>query len=145
MKTGGLVAMALMLSPATGWSETFCAGIERLSAAAETGFSQDPAPLESAESCLVATTTMGRASYHCNWPFPFRDPAARATYEDFGASIRTCFAAAEETPVDEGVNHPDSYEQRAFVLGPARLRLSLKDKSQLGLTYVFLTIEAVGQ
>lgn len=145
MRSGAPVALAFLLSSGTAFADNFCADIDRLSKAAQNGFTGPQTSLATAQSCLVSTNTMGRASYHCNWPFPFRDTAARATYNALGRSMRTCFSEATESAVDDGVNHPDSYEQRQFDLGHAGVRLSLKDKSQLGQTYVFVTIEGRDQ
>lgn len=77
----------------------------------------------------------GGGALSCRWDFALRDKAATRVYAALAEAARECAQTAEK---DVGVNHPDSYDAVSFRAGEVWLRLSLKDKSALGLTILFL-------
>lgn len=101
-----------------------------------------PDPLPGAQGCGVSKTIDGTEAVHCNWSYPYRGAEAKAAIDQIVRSIHSCFADAAVAAVDLGVNHPDSYDLRQFLVDGALVSVSLKDKSALGETYVFLRAEA---
>ena len=126
-----------------------CPAVEALLNAARGNFAGDPpavpvAPAGAAAAlCGLSLTLSGARSYQCGWPFAFREPLATDTFAAFVRELDGCFGPEAATGDDQAVNHPDSYELRRYVLPDAEIAVSLKDKSALGKTYVFLRVSAV--
>ncbi|MEL7469154.1 MAG: hypothetical protein AAFN27_11915 [Pseudomonadota bacterium] len=91
----------------------------------------------SAETCGTALTTGGGREIHCRWSFAYRDEAAIKLHDRIASDVETCLNATA-VPQEDGVNHPDSYDQQRFHTGDADLSLSLKDKAAIHTTFVFL-------
>ena len=89
--------------------------------------------------CSPAQGQAGRKLLLCRWAFPFRDDAAKTLYFDLAQEAQTCLGF-DKPEADQLVNHPDSYDLQQFVLPDATLAISLKDKTALGQTLVFLRI-----
>ncbi|MEM7213087.1 MAG: hypothetical protein AAF479_14550 [Pseudomonadota bacterium] len=98
----------------------------------------------SAERCGTALTQSGGRELHCRWSFKYRATEAKATQVRLASSIQTCLNATKVAP-EQGVNHPDTYDQQRFLIGKAELSLSLKDKAALQRTYVFLRTTALSR
>lgn len=98
--------------------------------------------MEQAETCRTVRVLGGADSQNCQWRFPFRDVLALRFFEDMNAHARSCLKGGSEVLEDRGVNHPDSYRQRRHVLGEVEIAVSLKDKTELQETYVFLNIQS---
>jgi hypothetical protein len=100
-------------------------------------------PFSSADSCRISMSVSGGSVYHCAWKFPYRDTAAKDTFLSMNQTMRDCFVDGIETIEDQGVNHPDSYEQHKFLVDEIAVSVSIKDKSALQETYVFVGIEGI--
>ena len=93
-----------------------------------------------ADSCGLTRTDQG-ALHYCFWVFPFRTPASFDRFNSELLRVSSCFPSADGPLTPNGVNHPDTHNVRIFQTNSARITVSLKDKSQLGKTLVFLQIE----
>lgn len=76
----------------------------------------------------------------CYWEFPFRDQSATQMAKSFWGDIQNC-RRGNELEADLQVNHPDSYDLREWVTTDGIFRVSVKDKTQLEKTLVFLRFE----
>lgn len=94
-----------------------------------------------AEHCGTALTQSGSRELHCRWSFAYRAAEAEATQDRLASDIRNCLNAAKVAP-EQGVNHPDTYDQQLFRTEDAELSLSQKDKAALQRTFVFLRTAA---
>lgn len=86
--------------------------------------------------CTRSLDLSGASALNCAWPFPFREGAARKTFDVAFAQLQSCFGA--DASEDQPVNHPDFYDLRMFQTPQGEVGLSLKDKGALQQTYVFL-------
>lgn len=92
-----------------------------------------------AAGCVVSLNLDGGRSLHCIWRFDYRAADAKKAFEILVAKVAACGDAAEQ--LDQGVNHPDSYDLRQFTLQDRGFAVSLKDKGALQQTLVFLTVK----
>jgi len=119
-----------------------CQEMTTLVSQARTNFdSGDMTALTGATSCALSQSLAGNAAYTCAWQFSFRDQAATTAFDAFNTHVGTCFAQSNAVIADAGVNHPDTYFQRLYTVDGATIRISLKDKSALQQTYVFVGIQ----
>lgn len=127
----------------------FCERMNALVVQARSNFSDATAqstgavtsrPLAGSEKCTMSRSETGANAYHCIWGFPYRDAAASAFFGAVDEDLRGCFADSAEVANDQGVNHPDTYDQRRYGLDDVVVTVSLKDKSALRRTYVFLGV-----
>ena len=72
--------------------------------------------------------------------FSYRNVEANAAFEALNQSLQSCFGGSAEVAKDQGVNHPDFYEQRRYQLDQVVVTVSIKDKSTLQRTYVFIGV-----
>jgi len=124
----------------------FCAGIEALIAQARAGFPGEiarPAGFEAA-ACRTALQPGGKA-YFCAWEYPYRADAATSAFARADAEVLACIGDRATMRSDRGVNHPDSYAARQYRLEGASVTVSLKDKAQLGRSFVFLKVSTARQ
>ena len=135
----GVFAGAVMAGPAVG---DVCQDVRSLVAQAQDGFAAVPAPLTGAKSCQMTIGLGGVKAYHCAWEFDYRAEAALNTFAEFDAALAACFDATSQH--DQDVNHPDFYDLREYAVTGAVVRVSLKDKGALGLSYVFVAVEGKG-
>ncbi|MEM7173318.1 MAG: hypothetical protein AAF530_24355 [Pseudomonadota bacterium] len=78
----------------------------------------------------------------CQWDHDLQDPAAQAHFDRLSQDLEVCFGFGATMVSDQRVNHPDSYLLRQFEVREKVISLSLKDKSALGRTIVFLRVQA---
>ena len=112
--------------------------VNDLQAAARDLLAPEPA------TCFTAREETGEALV-CFTAHPFRSDAARAAFDALAARIAACLPeGAEEADAvfDKPVNHPDSYDDIAWLAPGARISLSLKDKGGEGRTLMFLRVTA---
>jgi hypothetical protein len=83
----------------------------------------------------------GVKAYHCAWEFEYRAEVALSTFARFDTELAACFETTSQH--DQGVNHPDFYDLREYTVDGAVVRVSLKDKGALQLTYVFVAVEGL--
>lgn len=95
-----------------------------------------------ADDCGLSQNSAGQRQFHCQWKFEYRSPGASETLNSLSGAAQSCFEHQAIAFRDQGVNHPDTYDQRQFILGDAVLTISLKDKAALQKTYVFLRAQA---
>ncbi len=103
----------------------------------ESGGSAGSLPL-GADSCATALGETGSRIYYCNWGFPFRAGKARQLFEDLDAQITDCLENRPEASQDLPVNHPDFYLLRTYHLNDVEISISVKDKSALQKSLVFI-------
>jgi hypothetical protein len=63
------------------------------------------------------------------------------TFKALGQELESCIGDRAVLSDDQNVNHPDFYEARMFLLDQAKVSVSVKDKSALGSTFVFVSVE----
>lgn len=131
----------------------FCTDINRLVAEAPEDFSDViiesgsgsggfdvTLKLEGASNCAVRRLLHAK-SYYCTWEFQHRDVSAYEVFEELGQQLKSCVGGDAILSNDQGVNHPDFYDARIFQLDDVKVAVSVKDKSALGATYVFVSVE----
>ncbi|MGH1483784.1 MAG: hypothetical protein ACRBM6_34715 [Geminicoccales bacterium] len=131
----------------------FCTDINRLVAEAPEDFSDViiesgrgsggfdvTLKLEGASNCAVRRLLHAK-SYYCTWEFQHRDVNAYKVFEELGQKLKSCVGGDAILSNDQGVNHPDFYDARIFQLDDVKVAVSVKDKSTLGATYVFVSVE----
>lgn len=96
--------------------------------------------LKGASDCAIRQLLEGK-SYYCTWTFQYRDVEAYATFETLGQELKNCLGDRAALSDDQQVNHPDFYDAQLFLLDQAKLALSVKDKSALGNTFVFISVQ----
>jgi hypothetical protein len=96
--------------------------------------------LTDASYCRV-TKTSKRSSYHCGWEFPHRAQTAYDAFDDFARRVDRCIGQHAAQHSDQSVNHPDTHALRRFETPSAEVSVSVKDKSALGRTFVFIRIQ----
>ena len=95
-----------------------------------------PAP----DRCELAAEPSGSDVYRCTWSFALRAAETAEVYNGLAVSVAECVGGDVLPVVDRGVNHPDTSLRHTYDLGSAALSLSLKDKSALDASYVFLEV-----
>ena len=96
--------------------------------------------LEGASECTVRQM-IRRKSYGCTWTFRLGDPHAYARFDALGQALQRCIGDRSTLNQDQNVNHPDFYDSLLFLLDTAKVSVSVKDKSALESTFVFLFVE----
>ena len=91
-------------------------------------------------TCSRFLTQSAGQGVSCHWTYGFRDTAAIDAAAGLWSQITTCRDGQAEGP-DLRVNHPDSYDLRSWITPDGIYRLSVKDKTALGATLVFLRFE----
>ncbi|WP_298850358.1 hypothetical protein [uncultured Ruegeria sp.] len=76
----------------------------------------------------------------CRWEFPFRDAEANRAFNDLWTEVTRCKDGTQKQH-RSSVNHPDSYVQRKLITSDGVYRVAQKDKGQINLTLVFLSLE----
>ena len=95
-----------------------------------------------ANTCDLATSSDGVRIYHCRWDFGYRATEAAELLRTINIEVQRCFGL-QSRKIEDGVNHPDTYEQRLYRLGGINISLSLKDKAALSQSFVSLQIAGV--
>jgi hypothetical protein len=95
--------------------------------------------LAGASYCSV-TKTSKREFYHCGWEFPYRAKQAYDTFDAFVREVDACVGGQARLHSDQSVNHPDFYALRRYEMERAEVSVSVKDKSALGSTFVFIRV-----
>ncbi|MEM9060643.1 MAG: hypothetical protein AAGD13_09290 [Pseudomonadota bacterium] len=96
----------------------------------------------SAQNCGTAITQRGRREIHCRWSFDYRAEAAIAFQDHVASRLRECLSAVDVAP-EQGVNHPDTYDQQQFRADDLGASLSRKDKAAINATLIFLRVGGV--
>jgi hypothetical protein len=96
--------------------------------------------LAGASYCFV-TKKPKRNLYHCGWEFPFRAKQAYDTFDEFDRDVNDCIGQHATVHNDQSVNHPDFYALRRYETEQADVSVSVKDKSALSRTFVFIRVE----
>lgn len=147
------VLMAVGLSVQSAAASSFCANINLLIDKASQDFAEiivEPSrasggydvmfKLEGASDCAVRQLLESK-SYHCTWTFQHRDAEAYTTFENLDQALRSCIGDRAALSDDQRVNHPDFYDSRIFLLDQTKVAVSVKDKSALGSTFIFVSVE----
>ena len=142
-----LVLASVSVSP--GYSSGLCVEMSILVEQARSNFSSGSPdgfeglqpPLEQASgSCKLTGSSLGQKTYFCTWEFAYRSAQADAAFDAVTRSLQDCFGAQAQIGKDQGVNHPDFYDSRQIRLEDVQMSVSIKDKSALDRTYVFLRV-----
>ncbi len=96
--------------------------------------------LAGASYCLVRKRS-NRSSYHCGWAFPYRVKQAYDTFDALVRGVNQCIGRRATLHIDQSVNHPDYYALRRYETAQADVSVSVKDKSALGNTFVFIRVQ----
>ena len=105
-----------------------------------TGLIAPPPGLPGGANCGRSVGLTGSVNRHCSWSFPFRSEQAQLFFDDLDSSLSSCGDTDNNRDSEKPVNHPDTYHQIAYTNGDVSVTVSLKDKSALGETYVFLRV-----
>lgn len=89
------------------------------------------------EMCTVSRSLDGLQTT-CHWPFRFRSDAALAFSQSLEDVILECGAIGISE--EKGVDHPDSYGQKQFRMPGYTISVSVKDKTALSQTLVFMSV-----
>ena len=145
------LVLALGLIPAgAARAGEFCADMNILVGRAQSNFpglsagttdAEKPFLLPGAKTCAVTRTLSGSKAYHCAWEFAYRATAANDRFNAFDRSLRQCFGNRAQTRKDQWVNHPDFYDLRQYRLEQVDVSVSIKDKSAMQKTYVFIRVQ----
>ncbi len=146
-----LMPVALSIEHAVAAS--FCSSINLLIDAAPGNFAdltvepgegsasrEDALKLEGSADCTVRQLINSK-SYACTWEFRHRDANAYAKFEALDQALQSCIGDRATMSDDQEVNHPDFYDARLFLLDKVKVVVSVKDKSALGSTFVFVFVE----
>ncbi len=138
------LALLTCIAPADA-EESICQKVKTLLEQAKTNFAPEeaggaPEPLPGAETCSLTLSLSGARAYHCAWSYPFRDGSVAAAFAGHTKMLQQCFGETVEISRDQAVNHPDFYDQRHYRMGEVAVTLSVKDKTALQKTYVFLGV-----
>ena len=150
-----VVALALGMFPAAiGRADGFCADVKNLIEHARSNFSSNPARpgegeggnagpllLRDASDCRVALQ-LGGNFYYCAWKHPFRAASAARSFERINEELQQCIGDRATIHGDQGVNYPDFYDARHYILDGASVTVSLKDKIELQSTFVFVRVNS---
>ena len=140
MRPLSLALLLLLAAPGVARAGDLCADVERLMADASSGFAASPA-LAEASDCEVTATGKKRV-YQCSWEHPHRAAEAYAHYDAFVQELDGCLGPQTTPVADQSVNHPDFFALRRYPMPGADVSVSVKDKSALNRTFVFLRIQA---
>ena len=121
--------------------EPFCARLTKLSETSgrQTATFELQSDGQNAVTCAPALGQNGTRSLHCAWPFAYRSGQGADAFDAMLVAVADCAVQIPSTP--SKVNHPDSYDLRQFQMGTTTVSVSLKDKSALSQTYLFLRVE----
>jgi len=126
-----------------------CTELETLVAKVHSGLLKTPSavadsaiPLMSTEpeSCAAAPTLSGATDHYCVWRFEYRTAEAYGVFNNLNRSFQECFGDGARVRSDQKVNHPDFYDLRRFEVDPVHVAVSIKDKSAMQSTYVFVRV-----
>ncbi|MEM9441107.1 MAG: hypothetical protein AAGA73_11720 [Pseudomonadota bacterium] len=150
---GVMLSIMLGFFTASAYAADFCSDINRLIQAAPGNFSTIIVKsderlkgrditliIEGASECTVRQMIRSK-SYGCTWTFQLGDPRAYARFDALGQAVQRCIGDRGTLNQDQNVNHPDFYDSRIFLLDTAKVSVSVKDKSALESTFVFLFVE----
>ena len=134
-----IVAMAVSITAAK--ADPLCADIRGLAQMARTNFQgiETPPGLADADRCTFSLGLGGVRRLTCQWELPYRAPSATAKLADLDRTIGTCLGGVSPDRA-AGVNHPDTFDQRAYRGTDVQISLALKDKVNLFKTFIFLAI-----
>jgi len=94
-----------------------------------------------AASYCALTKRSKTTGYHCEWEFPYRAEDAYDTFHGFVGEMNECIGQQATLHDDQSVNHPDFYALRRYEMEQAEVSVSVKDKSALGNTFVFIRVQ----
>ena len=133
-------ASLITFSAATAVAD--CAKFELLAQWDKTALLSDKTMAEElgADKCGISNAGGGLFAHVCQWSFPLRNPAALDFFEEFEADALACLPLGVPLAPDQQVNHPDTYALKQYPFKDGVLNLSLKDKGNLGRSFVFLRV-----
>jgi hypothetical protein len=94
-----------------------------------------------AANCRMSLMLGGGTQVHCSWSFDYRATEAQSAFKGTIAAVKACLGPDIHSTLDQVVNHPDFYDLQTFTTDGSTVGVSLKDKSALRQTLVFVRIE----
>ena len=91
-------------------------------------------------SCEILPSSQNPLS--CTWQFPYRSDDAAEGFSQLRDLIDICVSDPTDFIKDQNVNHPDYYEAYHYEWLGHTVSVSIKDKSGLQETLVFLRIKS---
>lgn len=145
-----LTTLLIALPAERGRADGVCADMNTLLEQAQSNFAGDVGSLpqlrlDGADSCATFFSPGESRGFHCVWEFSYRAAEAEKTFTYFDETLQRCFADRARVEHDQPVNHPDSYRLQQYQVGPVTVSVSLKDKSALQKTYVFLRVDGANR
>lgn len=144
------LAIGLASAPAgAADAASLCANVKTLVREARSNFSNwatdtpraaVPLMLSGAKDCALTQSLSGSKTYHCTWQFPYRAAGAHGTFDAFNRTLRECLGDPAPSSRDQRVNHPDFYDLRQYRFDEVEVAVSIKDKSALQKTHLFLRV-----
>lgn len=133
-----LFSLCLVSTPGSAQTPPDCEAMKSLISQAHQNFV--PA---GADQCASAVGEGGTNIYFCSWSFPFRSGEARQLFTALNEQIGSCLNIGPATASDKPVNHPDSFWLNTFRLKKSELSISVKDKSNLDKSLLFLRVQSL--
>jgi len=146
------VFMLMPTATSTAGTENHCSNLKQLIANVPSKFSKIivnadrqsggydvTLRLEGAMECAVMAQSNKR-SYYCVWKFLYRDASAYRKFAELDREVNDCFGHWAISSRDQSVNHPDFYDSRMYKMDQAKVTVSVKDKSALGTTFVYVWV-----
>ena len=100
---------------------------------------------QGADQCASAIGEGGTNIHYCSWTFPFRSGEARQLFTNLNEQIGLCLNIGPNHESDQPVNHPDSFWLNTYRLETTKLSISVKDKSSLGKSLLFLRVQSLAR
>lgn len=94
----------------------------------------------SGATCSTYLGTQAVPGTSCYWEFPRRDALADGLAGKLWTDLQSCLPGLQLVE-DKQVNHPDSYFLRQWKSSTGLFAISVKDKSALNRSFVFLRFE----
>lgn len=91
-------------------------------------------------NCGVSLDLSGSRSTNCHWAFAFRSEAVELAFDKMLAQLSACADPAFGVQKDLPVNHPDFFDLRVMRMTGGEVGLSLKDKTALQQSFIFLRL-----
>ena len=147
VKVGSLTAYLLCVGLGqTNSAEITCGDLQNLTSLALNNFKYSKSnstelPRLGADECSVALGEGGIRMYFCSWGFEYRSGEARSFFGELERKLIACLKPSSPARDDQQVNHPDSFIHDTYTVSGIDLSVSVKDKSPLQKTFVFVRMQ----
>lgn len=97
-------------------------------------------PKAEPQQCGVTLNQSGSSTHYCYWRYAYRHSSATNNFQTLDHDVRDCTEGRATRWQDSGVNHPDTHLQVQYVSDDFTLNMSLKDKTNLKQTLLFVRV-----